>query len=81
MGQLSLDRMVTRIVRPVKRWCLWLDGPYLKAVLGKENAVLLVAVGVKPHGHQVVRAVSSGYRELTASWSGLLRELKARDMS
>ena len=30
---------------------------------------------MKPDGHKVVLAVSSGYRESTASWSGLLREL------
>ena len=42
---------------------------------------MLVAIGVKADGHKVVLAVSSGYRESTASWSGLLRELKARGMN
>ena len=60
---------------------LWLDGVYLKAGLEKEKAALLVAIGVKPDGHKVVLAVSSGYRESTASWSGLLRALKARGMN
>lgn len=60
---------------------LWLDGVYLKAGLEKEKAALLVAIGVKADGHKVVLAVSSGYRESTASWSGLLRELKARGMN
>jgi len=41
--------------------------------LEKEKAALLVAIGVKADGHKVVLAVSSGYRESTASWSGLLR--------
>ncbi len=59
---------------------LWLDGVYLKAGLEKEKAALLVAIGVKT-GHKVVLAVSSGYRESTASWSGPLRELKARGMN
>ena len=60
---------------------LWLDGVYLKAGLEKEKAALLVAIGVKPDGHKVVLAVSSGYRESTASWSSLLRDLKARGMN
>ena len=60
---------------------LWLDGVYLKAELEKEKAALLVAIGVKADGHKVVLAVSSGYRESTASWSGLLRDLKARGMN
>ena len=58
---------------------LWLDGVYLKA--GLEKAALLVAIGVKADGHKVVLAVSSGYRESTASWSALLRDLKARGMN
>ena len=60
---------------------LWLDGVYLKAGLEKEKAALLVAIGVKADGHKVVLAVSSGYRESTASWSALLRDLKARGMN
>ena len=59
---------------------LWLDGVYLKAGLEQEKAALLVAIGVKADGHKVVLAVTSGYRESTASWSGLLRDLKARGM-
>ena len=61
--------------------CLWLDGVYVKAGLEQEKAALLVAIGVKPDGHKVVLAVTSGYRESTASWSGLLRDLKARGMN
>ena len=60
---------------------LWLDGVYLKAGLEKEKAALLVAIGVKADGHKVVLAVSSSYRESTASWSSLLRDLKARGMN
>jgi len=60
---------------------LWLDGVYLKAGLEKEKAALLVAIGVKADGHKVVLAVTSGYRESTASWSSLLRDLKARGMN
>ena len=60
---------------------LWLDGVYLKAGLEQEKAALLVAIGVKPDGHKVVLAVTSGYRESTASWSALLRDLKARGMN
>ena len=39
---------------------LWLDGVYLKAGLEKEKAAFLVAIGVKPDGHMVVLAVTSG---------------------
>ena len=60
---------------------LWLDGVYLKAGLEKEKAALLVAIGVKADGHKVVLAVTSGYRESTASWRALLRDLKARGMN
>ena len=60
---------------------LWLDGVYLKAGLEKEKAALLVAIGVKADGQKVVLAVTSGYRESTASWSALLRDLKARGMN
>ena len=42
---------------------------------------LPVAIGVKADGHKVVLAVSSGYRESTASWSAPLRDLKARGMN
>ena len=42
---------------------------------------LPVAIGVKADGHKVVLAVSSGYRESTASWSARLRDLKARGMN
>ena len=61
--------------------CLWLDGVYLNAGLEQEKAALLVAIGVKADGHKVVLAVTSGYRESTASWSSLLRDLKARGMN
>ena len=60
---------------------LWLDGVYLKPGLEKEKAALLVAIGVKADGHKVVLAVTSGYRESTASWRALLRDLKARGMN
>ena len=39
-----------------------------------------MAIEVKADGHKVV-TVTSGDRESTASWSGLLRELKARGMN
>ena len=46
---------------------------YLKAGLEKERAALLVAIGVKPDGHKVGLAVTSGFRESTAPWSEEVR--------
>ena len=60
---------------------LWLDGVYLKAGLEKEKGAAAMPIGVKADGHKVLLAVTSGYRESTASWGGVLRDLKARGMN
>ncbi len=60
---------------------LWVDGVYVKAGLEKERAALLVAIAGLSDGTKAVVAVSPGHRESTESWSGLLRDLKARGMS
>jgi transposase-like protein len=59
----------------------WVDGEYVKAGLEKEKAAVLVMVGALSDGSKVVLAVSSGYRESTESWSGVLRDLKRRGMN
>ncbi|MFN2486335.1 MAG: IS256 family transposase [Acidimicrobiia bacterium] len=59
---------------------LWVDGVYVKAGLEKEKAALLVAIAGLSDGSKTVLAVTSGHRESTESWSGLLRDLKGRGM-
>lgn len=60
---------------------VWVDGVYIKAGLEKEKAALLVIVGGLVDGRKVILAVEPGYRESTDSWSGVLRDLKARGMN
>jgi transposase-like protein len=60
---------------------VWVDGIYVKAGLEKEKAALLVAIGALADGSKVVLAVEPGHRESTASWSYLLRNLRARGMN
>ncbi len=60
---------------------LWVDGVYVKAGLEKEKAALLVAIAGLSDGSKAVVAVTPGHRESVESWSGLLRDLKARGMS
>ena len=60
---------------------LWVDGVYVKAGLEKQKAALLVVMEGLSDGRKVVLAVEPGYRESTESWSGVLRDLKARGMN
>lgn len=59
---------------------LWVDGIYVKAGLEKEKACLLVALAGLSDGTKVFVGMQAGHRESTESWSGLLRQLKARGM-
>jgi putative transposase len=59
---------------------LWADGVYVKAGLEKDKAVMLVVLAALSDGSKTVVSVSTGYRESTESWSGVLRDLKARGM-
>ncbi len=59
---------------------VWVDGIYVKAGLEKEKAALLVVIGALADGSKEVLAVECGQRESEASWSSLLRDLKARGM-
>jgi transposase-like protein len=60
---------------------LWADGVYVKAGLEKDKAVMLVLLAALSDGSKTVVSVSTGYRESTESWSGVLRDLKARGMN
>lgn len=59
---------------------VWVDGVYVKAGLEKEKAALLVVIGALADGSKEVLAVECGQRESEASWSLILRDLKARGM-
>ncbi len=71
----------SRSLRDLEVVYVWADGVYVKAGLEKEKAAVLVVLGALSDGKKVVLSVSSGYRESTASWSEVLRDLKARGMN
>lgn len=70
-----------RTLEDLKVVYLWVDGVYVKAGLEKEKAAVLVALGALEDGGKVVLAVEAGYRESTASWASLLRDLKERGLA
>ena len=59
---------------------LWADGVYVKAGLEDSKAALLVLIGADAEGRKQVLAVTSGERESIASWTAVLRDLKARGL-
>jgi putative transposase len=59
---------------------LWVDGVYVKAGLEKAKSALLVVIGGLSDGRKVILTVEPGYRESAESWSGVLRDLKARGL-
>ncbi len=59
---------------------LWADGVYVKAGLDTSKAALLVLIGADADGQKMVLAVTSGQRESTESWAGVLRDLKRRGL-
>ena len=88
----SIGRLKGKWQQEYEAWCrrslsgvevvyLWVDGIYVKAGLEKEKAALLVVVAALSDGSKVVVAVVAGPRESIESWSGVLRELKARGMN
>ena len=52
----------------------------MKAGLEKDKAALLVVLAALSNGQKVILAVVPGHRESTASWSAVLRDLKARGL-
>ena len=59
---------------------IWADGIYVKAGLEKEKAALLVLIGALSDGTKEVLAVEPGYRESTAGWAEVLRDLRDRGL-
>jgi putative transposase len=56
----------------------WGDGVYLKVGPKNDKTAILVVIGVTEDGQKDLLAIEEGYRESKESWSGLLRDLKAR---
>ncbi len=67
--QAELARGQSRRLDGVDAVYCWVDGIYVKAGLEKEKAALLVVLAALSDGRKVVRAVTPGHRESTASWS------------
>lgn len=60
---------------------IWADGLYFNVRLGDDDRVAcLVIIGVTPAGRKEVVAIEDGYRESSATWATLLRDLKRRGM-
>jgi len=59
---------------------VWVDGVHFNIRLEDERLCTLVMLGVRPDGTKELIAVEDGYRESTASWAALLRDLKRRGM-
>ena len=59
---------------------VWADGIYLGAGVELENSCLLVVVGAREDGRKELLAMELGYRESTASWAGVLRDLRERGL-
>ncbi len=60
---------------------IWADGVYFNIRLEEDRLACLVIVGVLPDGRKEVIALEDGYRESTASWASVLRDLKRRGMT
>ena len=78
--QTELEFWQSRSLEDLEVGYLWVDGLYVKAGLEKDKAALLVVLAALSTGQKVILAVVPGHRESTASWSAVLRDLKARGL-
>jgi len=60
---------------------IWADGVYLGVGAEDEKSALLCVVGAREDGTKELLALELGYRESTASWQDLLRDLRDRGLS
>jgi len=60
---------------------LWADGIYLGVGSEEEKAALLCIVGAREDGTKELLAMEVGYRESTASWQEVLRDLRDRGVA
>jgi putative transposase len=66
--------------RPLPGRYVFADGLYLKAGLEAEKTAMLIVIGVTADGRKELLAMDEGYRESTASWTGVLRGLRDRGL-
>ena len=59
---------------------IWADGVYLGAGPGPERSALLCILGARADGTKELLAMALGYRESTASWADVLRDLRDRGL-
>lgn len=76
----ELAQWQTRRLEDLEAVDLWVAGIYVKAGLEKEKAAVRVVLAALSDGRKVVLAVTPGYRESTASWSAVLRDLQPRGL-
>jgi len=87
----SIDRLRSKWQHEFDQWrsrrfddrelvYVWADGIYVKAGLEKEKAALLVVIGAMKDGSKEVLTIMPGFRESTASWLEVLRDLRDRGL-
>lgn len=59
----------------------WVDGVYVHARLEEAKQCILVVIGADETGQKHLVGLQDGWRENEASWTELLRDLKARGLS
>ncbi len=59
---------------------IWSDGIYLGVGTEVEHSCLLVVIGARSDGRKELLAMELGYRESTASWADVLRDLRDRGL-
>ncbi len=78
--QLAYDAWRSRRLDDRELVYLWTDGVYVKAGLEREKAAVLVVIGAMRDGRKEVLAITPGYRESTASWAAVFRDLRDRGL-
>jgi putative transposase len=75
------ERFRTRSLRFHNYAYLFVDGVHVSVRLGEDDRLcLLVVIGVREDGVKELLAVEDGYRESTASWATVMRDLKHRGL-
>jgi transposase-like protein len=78
--QAERDGFMRRDLSSVDYVYVWVDGIHFNIRLEEERLCCLVVVGVRVDGTKELVAIGDGYRESTASWADLLRDLRHRGM-
>ena len=59
---------------------VWVDGIHFNIRLEDDRLGTLVMIGARPDGTKELVALEDGYRESTASWAEVLRDLQRRGL-